>query len=92
MPDLQLEHKGSDWIHLVLDRDKWRGFVKTLMNHWVPQIAGNYFTSRETISFSRMTLNQSVCLILRDFEIMRSCIIIIIIIIINSKRSWDFEI
>jgi hypothetical protein len=42
---LKLEYNGLDWMHLLQDRDKGRGFVKTLMNRRVPQIAANFFTS-----------------------------------------------
>jgi hypothetical protein len=27
---------GTDWIELVLDRDRWRALVKTVMNLQVP--------------------------------------------------------
>jgi hypothetical protein len=27
---------GIDWIDLAQDRDRWRRFVKAVMNHWVP--------------------------------------------------------
>jgi hypothetical protein len=29
-----LEKWGMDWIDLVLDRDRWRAVVNTLMNPW----------------------------------------------------------
>jgi len=28
--------EGLDWIGLAQDRDRWRGFVNTVMNFWVP--------------------------------------------------------
>jgi hypothetical protein len=27
---------GMDWIHLALDRDKWRALMNTVMKFWVP--------------------------------------------------------
>ena len=27
---------GTDWIELAQDRDRWRAFVKVVMNLWVP--------------------------------------------------------
>jgi hypothetical protein len=32
----RIRSEGVDWIHLVQNRDKWRAFVDTVMNHWVP--------------------------------------------------------
>jgi hypothetical protein len=49
-----------DWILLAQDKDEWRVLVHTVMNHRVPQEAGNFLTSCVTISFSRMTLHHGV--------------------------------
>jgi hypothetical protein len=48
--------EGVDWIHLAEDRDQWQTVVNTVMNFQVPQKAGNFLTSRVTVSFSRRTL------------------------------------
>ena len=84
---LKLEYKGLDWVHLIQDRDKWRAFAQTLMNHWVPQIAGKFLTRWVTVSFWIMTPIQGVRLIVRDSEVMGSCIIIIIIITFMNKKT-----
>jgi hypothetical protein len=34
-----------DWIDLAQDKNRWRALVKELMNHRVPQNAGNFLTS-----------------------------------------------
>jgi hypothetical protein len=36
---------GMNWIDLALDRDKWRVFVKAVMNLRVPYTAGNSLTN-----------------------------------------------
>jgi hypothetical protein len=33
------------WIGLAHDRDKWRTFVNTVMNRWVPYNMGRLLTS-----------------------------------------------
>jgi hypothetical protein len=33
-----------NWVDGAQDGDKWRAFVQTAMNHWVPQNAGNFLT------------------------------------------------
>ena len=37
--------RGTDWIELALDRDRWRTLVNALMNLRTPQNAGNFLTS-----------------------------------------------
>jgi hypothetical protein len=32
----QIVFKGSDWIGLAQDKDKWRSLVNMTMNLWVP--------------------------------------------------------
>jgi hypothetical protein len=32
----EVEFGGTDWIDLAADRDRWRAFVKTVMNLRVP--------------------------------------------------------
>jgi hypothetical protein len=44
--DLQAVGWGStDWIHLAQDRDRWQALVNVVMNHQVPQDAGNFLTT-----------------------------------------------
>ena len=51
---------GMDWIELAQDTDRWRALVKEVMNLRVSQIAGNFLTSREPVSFSRRALLHGV--------------------------------
>jgi hypothetical protein len=46
------------WIEPAEDRD--RSLVNSVMNLWVPQNAGNFLTSWETVSFLRKTLLKGV--------------------------------
>ena len=32
----QTDSKGVDWLHLAEDRDQWRTFVSTVMDHTIP--------------------------------------------------------
>jgi hypothetical protein len=41
----EIEWEGVDCMHLAQDRDQWRSLVNTVMNHRVPQKAGNFLTS-----------------------------------------------
>jgi len=35
--DLQeLGRGGMDWIYVAQDRERWRPFVKVIMNFWMP--------------------------------------------------------
>jgi hypothetical protein len=36
---------GMDWIKLAQDRNSWQACVNAVMNLWVPQNAGSYFSS-----------------------------------------------
>jgi hypothetical protein len=36
---------GMDWIELAQDRNRWQAVVNEVMNHRVPQNAGNFLTS-----------------------------------------------
>jgi hypothetical protein len=47
-------------FHLAKYRDNWQALVKMVKNIWVPQIAGNFLTSRGTIRLSRKTLLHAV--------------------------------
>jgi hypothetical protein len=42
-----------DSINLAQDRDQWKALVKTVMNFWVTQNAGNFMSSCATNGFSR---------------------------------------
>jgi hypothetical protein len=49
-----------DWIELAQDWDRWREVVNGEMNIRVPQNAGNFLISLETVRFSRRTLLHGV--------------------------------
>jgi hypothetical protein len=40
-----------DWIDVTQGTDEWRALVNTAMNHWVPQIAGQFLSSCTTGDF-----------------------------------------
>jgi hypothetical protein len=43
--DLREVGRGTDWIDLAEDRDRWRGVVKAVINLWFSQNAGNFLFS-----------------------------------------------
>jgi hypothetical protein len=49
----EIDLDGMDWIDMAQDRDQWRALVNTVMNHRVPQNAGNFLSSCTTDGFSR---------------------------------------
>jgi hypothetical protein len=51
---------GVDWFYLAQNIDTWRSLVNTVMNILLPYIAGNFFTSGESVSFSRRTVLHEV--------------------------------
>jgi hypothetical protein len=36
--------RGMDWIDVAQNRDRWWAFVYAVMNLWVPNTAGNFWT------------------------------------------------
>jgi hypothetical protein len=42
------------WIDVAQDKGQWQAVMSTEMNLWVPQHAGNFLTSLETVSFSQV--------------------------------------
>jgi hypothetical protein len=56
----QVGCRDMDWIELAQDRDRWWALVNAIMNLRVPQNAGNFLASLESISFSRRTLLHGV--------------------------------
>jgi hypothetical protein len=57
MVDLQeVGCEVMDWIELAQDGYRWRTLVNVVMNHRVPQNAGNFLTSCKPVSKSRRTL------------------------------------
>jgi hypothetical protein len=51
---------GVNWIHVTQNRDQCRSLVNTVLNLLVSYKAGNFLTSRMTISPSRRTLLHGV--------------------------------
>jgi hypothetical protein len=51
---------GMEWIFLAKNRKSWRSVVNAVMNFQVPQNPGNFFSSLESVSFSRRTLFHKV--------------------------------
>jgi hypothetical protein len=56
----KIEWEG-DWMHVAQDRDQWRALVNTVMNLRVSQKAGDFLSSRVTVSLSRRTPLHAVC-------------------------------
>jgi hypothetical protein len=56
-----IECEGVNRMHLAHHKDQWRALVNTVINLGVPYKAGNFFTSRVNIGFSRRTLLHGVC-------------------------------
>jgi len=55
--DLQEVRLGSmDWIHLAHDGGRWGALVNAVMNHRIPQNAGNFLTSCRPVTFLGKTL------------------------------------
>lgn len=52
-----------DWTDLSQDMDKWRAFVKKIINLQVPCNVKNFWTSWLTISLSRRTLLHAVIVV-----------------------------
>jgi hypothetical protein len=42
--------EGMEWIDLAQHRDRWRVPVTTVMNHGVPQNAGNFMTAKDLLA------------------------------------------
>jgi hypothetical protein len=49
-----------EWIDLPEERDRWRTFVKTLMNFQVPENVKNFLISLKPVKFSGRTLLHGV--------------------------------
>ena len=43
--DLQKIGRGGNWNDVAQNRDRWRAFVKAVMNPPIPYNAGNFLTS-----------------------------------------------
>jgi hypothetical protein len=52
--------EGVDWIPLAQDRDLWYTPVNMVMNHQVPQKAGNFLGSWVITTFWRRTQLQGI--------------------------------
>jgi hypothetical protein len=53
--------RGMDWIELVRNLDEWRDHVNAEMKFLFPYNAGNFLSSRETVSFSGRTMFYGDC-------------------------------
>ena len=52
--------EGVDWIHLALDRDKWRSVMNEIASLGDKQNAVNFLSGGSTVSFSMSVLLHGV--------------------------------
>ena len=56
----ELGQGSTDWIALAQDRNMWRALVIAVMNHRIPQNAGNFLSRCRPGRFSGRTLHNGV--------------------------------